>query len=250
MNLRFAVPYAAPCLATVMGSFFSLCCLAQTLELPAVKAGDTWKYRSTVEKGSNGWTQTEDEILVSRVTSSSIYYSTKQSGSTQPPKDLIAGLDWRRTRDINGTETVVNQPLEFPLSTGNSWTVEYTEQHPNKAHTFEQWQRTYKAVGYETVEVPAGRFHALKIEAEGRWTAEREPAHAIVQSAEASGGNASMVTEVKNTDKAPVSGRTYKAFWYAPEVKRWVKSVEEYYGSGGVRTERYTTELESFTAGP
>jgi hypothetical protein len=26
----------------------------------------------------------------------------------------------------------------------------------------------------------------------------------------------------------------------------WVKSVEEYYGSGGVRTERYTGELESF----
>jgi hypothetical protein len=31
-----------------------------------------------------------------------------------------------------------------------------------------------------------------------------------------------------------------------PEVKRWVKSVEEYYGSGGVRNERYTGELESF----
>jgi hypothetical protein len=43
-----------------------------------------------------------------------------------------------------------------------------------------------------------------------------------------------------------VSGRTYKAFWYVPEVRRWVKSVEEYYGSGGVRNERYTAELESF----
>jgi hypothetical protein len=45
------------------------------------------------------------------------------------------------------------------------------------------------------------------------------------------------------------TGRTYKAFWYAPEVKRWVKSVEEYYGSGGVRNESYTTELESFKPG-
>jgi hypothetical protein len=42
-----------------------------------------------------------------------------------------------------------------------------------------------------------------------------------------------------------VSGRTYKAFWYVPEVRRWVKSVEQYYGSGGVRNERYTGELES-----
>jgi hypothetical protein len=29
-------------------------------------------------------------------------------------------------------------------------------------------------------------------------------------------------------------------------VKRWVKSVEEYYSSGGVRNERYSEELESF----
>ena len=47
------------------------------------------------------------------------------------------------------------------------------------------------------------------------------------------------------TDRT-VAGRTYKAFWYVPEVRRWVKSVEEYYGSGGVRNERYTDELESF----
>jgi hypothetical protein len=34
-----------------------------------------------------------------------------------------------------------------------------------------------------------------------------------------------------------------------PEVKRWVKSVEEYYSSGGVRNERYAQELQSFKAG-
>jgi hypothetical protein len=30
-------------------------------------------------------------------------------------------------------------------------------------------------------------------------------------------------------------------------VKRWVKSVEEYYSSGGVRNERITQELDAFT---
>ena len=44
------------------------------------------------------------------------------------------------------------------------------------------------------------------------------------------------------------SGRLYKAFWYVPEVKRWVKSVEEYFDAGGTRTERYQSELEAFHA--
>jgi hypothetical protein len=42
------------------------------------------------------------------------------------------------------------------------------------------------------------------------------------------------------------TGRLYKAFWYVPEIKRYVKSVEEYYNAGGVRNERYTEELDSF----
>jgi hypothetical protein len=54
-----------------------------------------------------------------------------------------------------------------------------------------------------------------------------------------------MVTQTQKTTATPVSGRTYKAFWYVPEVKRWVKSVEEYYAASGVRSERYTSELES-----
>jgi hypothetical protein len=55
-----------------------------------------------------------------------------------------------------------------------------------------------------------------------------------------------MVTQVQKARTEPATGRTYKAFWYVPEVRRWVKSVEEYYGSGGVRNERFTMELESF----
>ena len=42
------------------------------------------------------------------------------------------------------------------------------------------------------------------------------------------------------------TGRLYKAFWYVPEINRFVKSVEEYYSAGGVRNERYTDELDSY----
>jgi len=229
-----------------LGVVVATSALAQKVDAPAIKAGDTWTYRVTTEKGPSGWHQASEEVTVSRVTSSSIYYTSKPSGSTQAPKELFAGLDWSRIRDVNGTETVVNRPLSFPLAAGKTWDVQYTELHPNKDYRSEQWNNKFTVVGFEMVEVPAGKFNALKVESEGHWTAELEAAQTVVQGAQSSADATSMVTQTRKTRVEPVTGRTYKAFWYVPEVRRWVKSVEEYYGSGGVRSERYTGELESF----
>ena len=222
---------------------------SETLDRPLVKVGDTWVYRSTTERAPSGWNQTHDEIDVTRVTSSAIFISTKVSGSTQPPKEMFVGPDWSRVRDVNGKETVVNRPLAFPLSDGKSWDVVYAEQNPNKNHKSEKIDSHFTVVGYETVEVPAGKFRALKIESEGRWEAQIAPGQSVVQGAQTGQSGATLTTQVQNTTERQVTGRLYKAFWYAPEVKRWVKSVEEYYSNGGVRNERYTQELESFKAG-
>lgn len=244
----FALALALP-LATWGPSTWAQATWAQSVDAPYVKAGDSWKYRNTTERGANGWAQSEDEITVSRVTVSSIYYAVRQTGSTQSARDRIAGRDWSRARDVNGKETVVNRPLSFPLAAGKSWELDYREEHPNKEHRFEQFYDKYTVVGLETVEVPAGKFNALKIEAEGHWTSEMEPSQIVVQGAKASQGDAATVSQVHTTAPTPMTGRIYKAFWYAPEVKRWVKSVEEYYAKGGVRNERYTGELESFKLG-
>jgi hypothetical protein len=151
-------------------------------------------------------------------------------------------------RDVNGKETVVNRPLSFPLSQGRSWDVAYTEESPNKNHKSEKFENRFTVVGFETVEVPAGKFRAMKIESEGHWDAELAPSQSVVQGAESGQSGATLVTQVQKTTARETTGRTYKVFWYVPEVKRWVKSVEEYYSSGGVRNERYTQELESFKA--
>jgi hypothetical protein len=229
----------------IAGIILSLSALADSLDAPVVKEGDTWTYRNTHEKGTD-WNQTRDEIKVSRATSSTIYFAQKQADSTQAVKEAFSGADWSRIRDINGKETVVNKPLSFPLSAGKKWEVQYTEQHPNKLHKFEQFDSKYSVIGYEQIEVPAGKFNALKIEVEGNWVAEKEPAQAVISSAATTASGTSMATEVRKTNEDVVTGRLYKAFWYVPEVKRWVKSVEEYYSNGGVRSERTTSELESF----
>lgn len=224
----------------------SVSAAAQTLERPEVRAGDSWIYRTTEEKGAAGWNQTRDELAVTRVTASAIYFTVKQSGSTQAPKELFMGRDWSRTRDINGSETVVAQPMQFPLSPGKSWTVKFSEDNPSKNFRTETWDNKYSVVGYEDIEVPAGKYRAVKIEAEGRWSGVLAPGETVVQGAEAHESGTTMSTQVQKTTAREVSGRLYKAFWYAPEVKRWVKSVEEDYSNGGVRNVRRTMELESY----
>jgi hypothetical protein len=232
--------------AALIAAFVSSAAWAQSLLSPSIKATDTWTYRQTEEKGPSGWNQSREEITVTRVTPSSVYYASKPSGSSQPPRESFSGLDWSRARTVNGNETVVNRPLAFPLTPGKTWEISYTEQHPSKVHKSEQWNHQYRVVGFEAIEVPAGKFNAMKVEEEGHWTAELEPMQTVVQGAQSTPGSTAMVTQTQTTKAEPVAGRTYKAFWYVPEVKRWVKSVEEYYSASGIRSARYTQELESY----
>jgi hypothetical protein len=237
------------CVTVLAVAGFSSAVLAQSLGEPSIKPGDAWIYRVTTDKKPAGWNQARTEIAVTRVTSSGIYYTSKPAGSSQVPQELISPVDWSRARSIDGKETVVNRPLAFPLSAGKTWEVSYSEPHPNKLHKSEQWSSKFVAVGFEAVEVPAGKFNALKIEAEGKWTAEIEPQSLVTQGAQVSPNSTTMVTQSNKTAATTATGRYYKAFWYVPEVKRWVKSIEEYYNAQGVRAESYTNELESFKAG-
>jgi hypothetical protein len=176
----------------------------------------------------------------------SIAISNKVVGSTNPPSEMLTGPDWRRIRSVNGQQTVVNRPLSFPLSVGKAWDVEYTEDHPNRLHNSEHFKTAFKVAAWEDVTVPAGTFHALKIEGDGEWMAVMAPAVSAVAGARVDAFGSTAVTQTGRTLATTASGRIYRAFWYAPEVKRWVKSVEEYYSSTGVRNERYTDELESY----
>jgi hypothetical protein len=219
---------------------------AESTSAPKLNAGDTWTYVNTIETAPNGWRQTHDQIVVSRTTSDHIYFETKQTDTTQPANEIIAGADWSRARNVNGTETMVNQPLSFPLTVGKTWELKYTEAHPNVKHDSESLDMRYKVVGPESVEVPAGKFEAIKIETEGEWTAQIAPIHSATSGTASNQTGTTVVIQTQNTTPVTATGRLYKAFWYVPETGRWVKSVEEYYGSNGVRSQRYSSELESF----
>jgi hypothetical protein len=219
---------------------------AQAASAPVLKTGDTWTYVDTVETGANGWRQTHEALVVTRATSDHIYYEAKQAGSTQAANELVVGADWSRVRNVNGVETTVNRPLAFPLSVGKTWEVKYSEAHPNPQHAMESLDTRFKVVGPETVEVAAGKFDAIKVEAEGEWTAQTAPVRSMGTGAVTTQAGTTVIAQTRNPVSVTATGRLYKAFWYVPETGRWVKSVEEYYNSNGVRTQRFTTELESF----
>lgn len=216
------------------------------VDRPQFHAGDTWTYRQTTETKA-GFREERQTYALARATATALYVDVHQEGSSQATRSIVLGADWSRIRSVNGSETVVNQPVNFPLTPGKTWVVHYRENNPNAQHGWEDLTSNFVVVGHETVKVGAGEFDTIKIEAEGKWLAQVLASTQAAAAAVGASGNASMASTVSATAPHQAEGRTYKAVWYAPAVKRWVKSVEEYYGSGGERTERHTAELESYS---
>ena len=218
---------------------------AQAVPAPVVAANDTWTYESTTEIGAN-FRQTREEVTVDHAGQGLIAVTDRTLGSNAAAHQAVTNADWSRVRSVNGKQTVVNQPFQFPLRVGKSWTTEYSEDNPNREHSNEHFRSPYKVIGWVDVTVPAGNFHALKVEAEGEWRATVGPAVAAGAVARVDRLGATTVTQTTRIGPSTASGRTYKAFWYVPEVKRWVRSVEEYYSAGGQRTSSYKAELVSY----
>jgi hypothetical protein len=203
---------------------------AQTIPAPKVMSDDTWTYQVTEEGPPQGeGRQARMEFSVVRVDAGRIALSIRLVGSDMPPTEQLVGDDWSRIRSINGHQTVVNRPFDFPLLIGKSWKIDFVENRPDRLHSSVHWEVTYHVVGWEDVTVPAATFHALKIEADGSWQAPPAPAE-----------------ETHPAMPAIVGGRAYKVFWYEPKVKRWVKSIESTYSSNGTPIMQHKSELVSY----
>jgi hypothetical protein len=221
--------------------------VAQNISQPVLQPQDTWTYRRTSETRPEVWRQVHFVGTVLRNSGNTVLLQNKEVDSPNPPREILIDSDWSNFRSLNGKETVVHRPFAFPMSVGKTWDLEFTDDHPgNKGHKSETRRLKYHVVGWEEVEVPAGKFKALKIEADGAWTGEIAPrtAASVVTQAGAQGTTAAAQTV--NITAETVTGRLYQAYWYAPEVKREVKSVEENYDTSGVRSARFTNELESY----
>jgi hypothetical protein len=231
-------------LCSIMFSFSVA--VAGSLDLPNVKPGDKWISKNITETGKDSWVEKHREFTVMRNTPDSILLSIKEVGSKLPPDEQLVGADWSMFKNINGQEVIVSRPFDFPLYQGKSWNIEYVEDHPNKNRKNQQIRLNYRVVGWEEIEVPAGKFNAMKIEAEGNWKAELESSVGATISTKASPSGSMAIMQAGKVPHKLLTGRLYKAFWYVPSVKRFVKIMEEDFNTQGARDRRFTSELESF----
>ena len=144
----------------------------------------------------------------------------------------IGGIVHRQGQRVDATFTsdwnVVNDPtsgvflphnglLRFPLAQGASWRTQFEVVRPLRGTFRSAVDLAVRVAGWEEVAVPAGRFRALKVEAEGTF---------------------------QRTDKAG-AGHMRFVLWYAPAVKRWVKRTFE---SGNRRGHPLANEVDELVS--
>lgn len=174
--------------------------MAQTdapMPRPEVKPGDSWTYRRT---------ELESGKVTGRSTSRVVFANDKViqvvvvRGKGEEEIDETYTADWNAIALAGGGNFNPHVgTFRFPLVPGASWPANFENTIPRLGAFQVKHERTVKVVGWEEVEVPAGKFRALKIEVTGSF---------------------------QRIDRA-ISGSAKTLIWYVPGVKRWVKWIYE-----------------------
>jgi len=213
---------------------------------PVFAVGDTWVFNRTIEKGTNGFGQRLEDMVVERLGDGTMVVGLKPDGSPGGYEDHVVGADWSQRRVTDGEETVTTRPLTFPLRVGKSWSIDYTDTKRRGAQLSDHVRRTYTVVGWEDVTVPAGTFHAIKVQANGVDEAIIDVPTTTIGGAAAEPGAAMTMTRTQRGGRGKLTRATYAEFYYVPQTKNFVKTVEEQYNTDNVRVVRSTLVLVSF----
>jgi hypothetical protein len=222
---------------------------AQDLGQPRFTPQDSWVYHQKIQKGDKV-NENDVELSVVRSDSEDLLIGVKAAGSPRPPVESMYKPDWAKFRGVNGVETVTLRPLAFPLALGKTWTVSYVENNPNPQLVREAVDVVYKVAAWEDVTTPAGAFKTLRIEGKGNWIADSVPRTQTNAVAANLGGAVAQSSQNIVQAAQKTTGRIYRVVWYAPEVKRWVKSRDETFNSSGQATDNEETELTAFHLAP
>jgi hypothetical protein len=162
---------------------------------PEVKAGDRWTY-NIMDYWANRVTATR-EWVVSLANDKIIQTVVAESG--KPETDESFTPHWNGVATTLATFYPESGLLRFPLQVGGKHAVEFEMVFGPQRNWRSKHERTVEVVGWEEITVPAGKFRALKIVAGGSF---------------------------QRLDTTMAGSVTW-TYWYAPEVKRWVKIMIE-----------------------
>jgi hypothetical protein len=183
----FSFLAAVPCAAVAQAS--------NTLPKPNVKVDDRWIYRHTDRRMKPP--SFVYEIRVSFVDPRTIHAVVERQGGKRE-SDATWTPEWNVVVAIDeGVVEVEKGMWQFPLSPGKQYPAAWEIRRPRAGAFHVKHERKVTVVGWEDVEVPAGKFRALKVQADGHF---------------------------RRFDKL-ASDEARNTFWYVPQVKRWVKAV-------------------------
>ena len=249
--LEFGVPHPSPivlALAALSGIAGKADVQGAGLPAPALRTGDSWVFDSVSERGAGGQSYSEQklDVRIDRIDGDQMVVGMKQDGAPREFEDHIYGVDWSQRRLQDGKQIAAPRPLSFPLLVGQTWTSDYDDPQTRGQQTFAHIHRVYKVVGWEDVTVPAGTFHALKVQQDGTAEAKYETPAVAASRAEASPLGSTVASQARPGGVQIRQFTTYSALYYVPEVKYWVKAVEEQYNADGVLVLRKTDNLVSY----
>ncbi len=191
------------------------------VDRPTFIKGDTWTYRVL-----NAWTDKElrqYQLDFTEVDVDSLVLQLTNK-TTNTVSTFRTDLDLNACRSMQDAKEVICMgPYKFPLSTGQKTSY---DKYPNEDGSG-FIQGDCRVEGAEKVTVPAGSFNTYKIGCRGFWT-----------------NKFGRIANVAFGSTA--EGSFYEAIWYAPNVKRFVKSYYEKRNSGRTLTSKETHELMVF----
>jgi hypothetical protein len=175
---------------------------------PEVKAGDRWTYLR-MDYGRQV-TRGKFELRVAFTGRDGIHAVVTEEDGRE--SDAAYSPEWDDLVSAAGMINVRERgELQFPLRVGATYKLAWTLENPKDVYLAGRHERTVRVVGWEAIEVPAGRFRALKVESAGSY----------------------------QLSHGTFTGTVHEVFWYVPSVKRWIKRVQEVHGFGGRMWGRY-----------
>jgi hypothetical protein len=167
-------------------------CSAQSGDIPrpGVKVGDTWTYTRTTNSPVGGGfrqaraVQVNDKAIQLVITDA----AGKESDETYTP-------DWNVVASAFGIFYPNIGLFQFPLKVGAGYAFQFEVVPALATNVRTRHEHTAKVVGWEEVQVPAGKYRAVKVEARGTW-------RRLDISAE---------------------GTAHFVMWYVPELRRWAR---------------------------
>ena len=240
-NRKFLLGFAA--LSTIAAS------TPASVEAPSFKVGDFWVYDQAIEHGTQGYDQQRLDFTIQRTGAETMLVGMKRDGAPGAYEDHLLGSDWSIRRVVNGQEATTARPFAFPMTVGQTWTEDFVDPTRRGAQISLHVHRTYKVAGWEDVTVPAGTFHAIKVEASGLDQGSFAAPNTAVGGVVSSLDGAATLTQSRRGGTKLLNIRSHDELYYVPEVKNYVKSVEEQYNTDDVLVQRQTRTLVQFRPG-